>query len=137
MSTISNNDIARAIYLSLKDKSSAEAHKMHKNIIEFLVRKRLMQRTFAILHQLTKIINLEDSIVSATVLSAHRIHEKDEKNVVHFLKKRYSAKGVALTHVLDKALLGGMRLEASDEVIDLSFKNKIRELQEYLTRSNE
>lgn len=134
MSIISNNDIARAIYLSLKEKSSTEVHKVHESVIKFLIKKRLMQRVSAILYQLKKIVNFENGIVSATVLSAHKIHEKEEKDLIHFFKKRYSAKEVALTHVLDKKLLGGMRLEVNDEVIDLTIKNKIRELQEYLTR---
>ena len=51
------------------------------------------------------------------------------------MKKRYSAKEVALNPVLDKTLLGGMRVEVSDEVIDLTLKNKVEQLQKYLTRT--
>jgi len=134
MATISNNDIARAIYLASKDKSSGEMHQVHKNIISFLARKRLMSKSSLILASLEKIINSEGGKVSATVASAKRLHDEEEKTLVHFLKKRYSAKEVALTKILDEKLLGGFRVEANNEVIDLTIKNKIRQLQEYLTR---
>src|SRR3990167_5646844 len=86
MSTISNNDIAKAIYLASKDKSSTEMHQVHKKVVEFLTRKKFMSRVAVILEQLKKVINFENGIVSATVLSAHRVHEKEEKDLVHFLK---------------------------------------------------
>ncbi|OGI74393.1 hypothetical protein A3D42_00175 [Candidatus Nomurabacteria bacterium RIFCSPHIGHO2_02_FULL_41_18] len=135
MAILSDNNIAHAIYLSLKDKSLDEAHQTHKNILAFLARKHLLGRAAAILLHLKKIINLEKGIVSATVSSVHRLHEKEEKELVHFLKKRYSAKEITLTKILDQNLLGGFRVEANDEVIDLTIKNKIMQLQKYLTRS--
>ena len=135
MTSISNNDIARAIYLSSKDKSPSEMHQVHEKVINFLVRRRLISKSSSILLELKKIINSEHGIVPANVFSAHRLHEKKEKNLVHFLKKRYSAKEVALNPVLDKPLLGGMRVEVSDEVIDLTLKNKVEQLQKYLTRT--
>jgi len=134
MATLSNNIIARGIHRALKDKSPSEVHKVHESIIKFLVRKRLMGRASAILDQLKKIINFENGIVAATVKSAHRLHEKEEKDLIHFFKKRYSAKKITLSHILDKKLLGGVRLEVNDEVIDLTIKNKITQLKEYLTK---
>ncbi|KKR65388.1 MAG: ATP synthase subunit delta [Parcubacteria group bacterium GW2011_GWF1_40_5] len=134
MSTISNNDIAKAIYLASKDKSSTEMHQVHKKVVEFLTRKKFMSRVAVILEQLKKVINFENGIVSATVLSAHRVHEKEEKDLVHFLKKRYSAKEVELTYILDQSLIRGIRLEVNDEVIDLTVRNQINQLKEDLIR---
>lgn len=137
MTTISNNDIARAIYLSARDKGPLEIHQVHQKIINFLVRRRLISKASSILSELKKIVNSEHGVVSATVLSAHRLSENKEKDLVHFLKKRYSAKEVALASVLDETLLGGIRVEVNDEVIDLSIKNKIKQLKNYLTRQYE
>ena len=38
--------------------------------------------------------------------------------------------------VLDEKLLGGFKIEVNDEIIDLTIKNKLEKLQEYLTRNN-
>ena len=105
-----------------------------KKVVEFLTRKKFMSRVAVILEQLKKVINFENGIVSATVLSAHRVHEKEEKDLVHFLKKRYSAKEVELTYILDQSLIRGIRLEVNDEVIDLTVRNQINQLKEYLIR---
>ncbi len=137
MTILSNNDIARAIYLSAKGKSPAEMHDLHKKIINFLVRRRLISKTPSVLGALEKIINSEHGIVLANVSTAERLSSKIKNNLVHFLKKRYSAKEVTLNHILDKKLLGGMRVEVNDEVIDLSVRNKIRQLQGHLTRNYE
>ena len=51
------------------------------------------------------------------------------------LKERYQQKEVILVEVLDEKLLGGFKMEVNDEVIDLTIKNKIGKLQEYLTRN--
>ena len=136
MSAISNIDIARAMHATISDKSSGHVHEAHKKIINFLRKRRLMPKVPAILAQLEKLINSEQGVVLAKVLSAHRLSDEREKELVHFLKKRYSGKVVALTKTLDHKLLGGMRVEVGDEVIDLTIRNKMRKLEEYLTRDH-
>src|SRR3989344_264059 len=128
MSAISDTQIAHAIYLSLKDKEPAETHKVHKQIINFLARKKLMSRASAILLKLQKVINQENKIVAAKVHSGHKLGEKVEKDLVHFLKNRYSADHAEIDEKLDKNLLGGYKIEVEDEVIDLSIRNKISKL---------
>src|SRR3989344_5429106 len=136
MSAISNTDIASAVHATLSYKSPSHVHEAHKKIINFLSKRRLMSKVPAILAQLEKLINSEQGVVSAKVLSAHRLSDEREKELVHFLKKRYDAKNVVLTKTLDEKLLGGMRVEVGDEVIDLTIRNKMRKLEEYLTRDH-
>ena len=134
MTTISNNEIARAIYMVSKDKSSTEQSLLFPKIIQFLARRHLLSKTSDILLKLGKIINSEEGRTIVIVKSAFKLGEKTEKELVQTLKKRYSSKEIVLDEKLDKNLLGGMLLEINDEVIDLSLKNKIGKLQEYLTR---
>jgi len=134
MTTISNNEIARAIYLVSKDKSPTEQSLLYPKIIQFLARRHLLSKTSDILLKLGKIINSEEGRTIVVVKSAFRLGEKTKIELVQTLKKRYSSKEIVLDEKLDKNLLGGMRLEINDEVIDLSLKNKIGKLQEYLTR---
>ncbi|PIP69006.1 F0F1 ATP synthase subunit delta, partial [Candidatus Nomurabacteria bacterium CG22_combo_CG10-13_8_21_14_all_32_8] len=60
--------------------------------------------------------------------------EELREELIFFLKERYKAKEIFLTEVLDEKLLGGMRIEVNDEIIDLTVKNKIKKLQEHLIR---
>jgi len=134
MSTLSNNDIARAIYLVSKDKTHAELHNVIDKVVKFLVRKRLLSKTGDILERLNKIINNENKKIVVKLLSAKKLKEEIKKELIFFLRERYKAKGVILTEIIDEKLLGGIKVEINDEIIDLTIKNKIKKLQEYLIR---
>jgi F0F1-type ATP synthase delta subunit len=51
------------------------------------------------------------------------------------LSKRDPGKSIVLEEKIQERLLGGLRLEMDDEVIDLSLKNRINKLEAYLTKS--
>lgn len=134
MATLSNNDIARTIYLVSKDKTNAELHNINSKIVKFLARKRLLSKTEDILERLDKIINHEKGKITVKILSARELKKELKKKLIFFLKKRYKAREIVLAETSDEKLLGGMKLEINDEIIDLTVKNKIKELQEHLTR---
>ena len=134
MATLSNNDIAHAIYLVSKDKTHTELHDVNKKVVEFLARRQLLSKTPDILERLDKIINYESEKIVVKVSSARKLKEELKKELIFFLKKRYKVKEVVLTETLDEKLLGGVRLEINDEIIDLTVKNKIKKLQEHLIR---
>ena len=134
MATISNNDIAQAIYLVSKDKTHPELHDLNKKVVEFLARRRLLSKTPDILERLDKIINYESEKIVVKVSSVRKLKEELKKELIFFLKKRYKVKEIILTEILNEKLLGGVRLEINDEIIDLTVKNKIKKLQEHLIR---
>src|SRR5258708_9837933 len=122
MSALSNNDIARAIYASSKDKTGHSMEAFLKDTVRFLWKRDLLKRATEILQALDKIINKEHGIVSAKILAAKNPSNHLKHEIMEFLKKRYNAKEVYLEEKLDGGLLGGVRIEANDEVIDLSLK---------------
>jgi len=134
MATISNNDIARAIYLISKDKSHHEQADVFKKVVNFLSRKRLLSKASAILLQLRKIINENDSRMVVKVSSVEKLTHQNKTHLEHTLKKRYGVKEIVFEENLDKNLIGGIKIEVNDEIIDLSIKNRIRKLQEYLIK---
>ena len=132
MTAISNNDIARTIYMMSKDKGQAD---ISKNVVKFLFRKRLLSKSPEILSQLRKIINKEEGRIVAKVSSVEKLDSKMKTSLEYALKKRYSAKEVVFTESINEKLLGGVKIEVNNEVIDLSVKNKIQKLQEHLIKS--
>jgi|SRR3989338_3806030 len=134
MTAISNNQIACACCLVLKDKTPAEQFVVFKKIVQFLARKHLLSKTSDILLQLEKIINSNEQKIIAKILSAKKLSKETKKDIANSLEKRYSAKEVVLEEKIDEKLLGGFRVEANDEVIDFSMKNKIVKLKSYLTK---
>lgn len=137
MAIISNNNIARAIYLSSKDKTDQEQKIFTKNVVNFLFRRKLMSRSKDILTALKTIIYQEQGIIEAKVWSKIKINDDHKKDLVQILKKRYGDKKFILQENLDDKLLGGLKVEVNNEIIDLTLRNKINKLQEYLIKSHE
>ena len=135
MATLSNNDIAHAIYISTKDKNSSEQSQLFSKITKFLYRKRLLSQAPDILSRLDKIIDKENERIVVTISSKESLHENIKKEIAQILKERYGVKKVLLLENLNEKLLGGFKIEVGDEVIDLTLKNKINRLQEYLTKT--
>ena len=135
MATISNNDIAQAIYLSSKDKTPLEQAAIFPRITQFLFRRRLLSQAPDILSCLDKIINDSKGVVVVKISSKDELPENTKREISHILRQKYSAQEINLVESLDEKLLGGFKLEINDEVIDLTIRNKISKLQEYLTKT--
>jgi len=133
MATLSNKDIANAIYGFLKDKSGSRD--AFREVVKFLQKKRLLGRSKAILESLRRVVNEEEGELEAEVQSVRSLPDKNKKEISEFLKRKYGAKQLILKESLDAGLLGGFRIEVKDEVIDLTSRNKLRKLQAHLTKS--
>ena len=134
MATLSNNDIAQAIYLSFKDKKENETATLTANVIKFLVKKRLFSRSKDILARFEKIVNKEQGILNIEVSSIKKLDDTTKDNLKKILEKKYKAKQILFTEKIDQSLLGGIKIKVKVEVIDLTIFNKLKKLQEYLTR---
>ena len=128
MNTISNNNIARAIYLAHKDGAKP------RDILQFLARRRLLSRSKEILISLQNIINVASGTVEVKVETARGLSSNTKKEIENKLAKRYNAKKIVLKEEIRPELLGEFRLEALDEAIDFTFRNQINKLKEYLIK---
>jgi F-type H+-transporting ATPase subunit delta len=132
MAVISINNLARAIYDSSKDKIGRELDALMENATYFIAEKRLLGKSNLILDKLENIIDNDKGIVRARISTRSKIDKKVADEIEELLKKRYEAKEIILTHLEDKKLLGGIKIEVEDEIIDMTLSNKIRQLQTYL-----
>ena len=135
MTKATNKDLARAIYLAIKDKGSHERGGALGEVIKFLARRNLLSRSELILSELEKVINEAEGRLVAKVKTAKKLSASVKTDLAHRLKKRYSGNAITLNEEIDQRLLGEMRIQVGDEVIDLSLKNKINQLEEYLMKS--
>ncbi len=128
MAIATNNDIAKAIYLASKENPV----NVVTETVRFFARKRLMSRAPDILARLEKIVHKAENKIRAKVTSAEQLGQTEKSNIEHFLKKRYEVTGILFEEVVDKKVVGGVKIEIDDEVLDLTVKNRIHKLQEYL-----
>ncbi|MEK7574655.1 MAG: F0F1 ATP synthase subunit delta [Patescibacteria group bacterium] len=135
MAVISSKNVARAIYASAKDKSGAELDRTLTSARDFLIKKNLLSKSSEILDYLQKFTDEDSGTVRAKILSPGKITEHASHELKTALKKRYKATDIVLDLKEDKSLIGGFRVEANDEVIDLSVKNKLTQLQAHLSHN--
>ena len=132
MATISINNLARAIYESSQGKEGADLDIVSKRATLLISQKHLMSKSKEILAQLKKIADKNDEVVRAKISSRIKIDKKIVDEIEDFIKKRYKAKNAIMEFEVDEKLLGGIRIEIGDEIIDTTLKNKIKKLQNYL-----
>lgn len=132
MATISVNNIASAIYESSQGKDGAELDIVMKKAVNLISKKHLMSKSKEILNQLERIIDKKDGVVRVKISSRIKIDKKIIDEIEDFIKKRYKVKQAVLEFSIDEKLLGGMRIEVGDEIIDVTTKSKIKKLQNYL-----
>jgi F-type H+-transporting ATPase subunit delta len=134
MAAISNNNIARAIYATLKGKNETEQKALYPKVVDFLNRKRLLSKAPDILRRLDQIVNTEEGKLEAKVYTARPLSESVKNELSGAIARKYGRREVIIKEYLNERMLGGWRIEIGDEVIDLSLKNKIKKLQEHLTK---
>lgn len=123
MSKISIKNIAEAIY-----GGNAEP----KAVVNFLNKKGLLSKSEEILKELENIENKEKGIIKMKVKSAVRVDDIKRKQIEDKIKIKYQAREIKSTYLEDKSLLGGMKLEVGEEVIDTTYRNKLNQLEKYL-----
>ena len=132
MARISTKNVAEAIYSSSKNKSGAELDVALKMAVEFLAKKDLLSKAPEILQKLGQICDNEQGILRARVLSRKPLARKATDEVESLLTNRYKSKSPVLEWKEDDSLIGGVRIETKEEVIDMSLKNKLNQLQTHL-----
>jgi F0F1-type ATP synthase delta subunit len=55
-----------------------------------------------------------------------------EQEIKEFIKDKYKANTVTIESNEDAKLLGGIKIEIGDDIIDTTLSNKINQLQNYL-----
>lgn len=132
MATISINNLAKAIYESSERKDGVELDIVIKKTVSLISKKHLLSKTKEILARLEKIVDKNDKVVRAKISSRIKIDKKIITEIENFIKKKYKAKNTVLEFEVDEKLLGGIKIESGDEIIDTTLKNKIKKLQNYL-----
>ncbi len=132
MAKTSIKNIASAIYESSKDKDEKDLNVIIERIVILLDKKRMLGETDKILSALEKIIDDKNKIIRVRLTSCRKTSEKLKEEVDKFIRKKYEAKEIKLTTIENSKLLGGIKLEIGDEVLDATLLNKVHKLQTYL-----
>ncbi len=132
MSKISIKNIVESIYLVIENKTGADLASANKKIVKFLNKNKLLSKSTDILKELEKQIDKKDGRVKMKVKSSTKIVERKRKELEREMKYKYNAKEIEGIYLEDKSLLGGMKIEVGEDVLDMTYRNILNQLEKYL-----
>ena len=136
MTRIYPKDIAEAIYDATEGKSKQDTELALKHSLQILVNKQMFGKSEEILEALQNIFDKKSGIVRVKVTTAKKIKHETKSKIEKEVQKRYMAQKVISEFFEQEELLGGMRLEVEDEVLDTTYRNKLNQLEKFLIREN-
>jgi F-type H+-transporting ATPase subunit delta len=99
-----------------------------KNFINLLIQRSRIDMISLIAQKYSNIINGLENIKLANVKTASPLTSEQEKQIIDHLKLKTGAKDIELFTVIDKTLLGGLKVEISSMIIDVSLKGQLSQL---------
>ncbi|WP_136055018.1 F0F1 ATP synthase subunit delta [Microbacterium sp. K24] len=100
-------------------------------IVSSLVRQPRERRVRQLLSRATRIVSSQHGRVVATVHTASALNDAQRTRLSDALSQRYDGK-VTLNVVIDPAVLGGLRVQIADDVIDGSISARLADLRQKL-----
>ncbi|PVE95978.1 MULTISPECIES: F0F1 ATP synthase subunit delta [unclassified Microbacterium] len=100
-------------------------------IVSSLVRQPRERRVRQLLSRATRIVSSQHGRVVATVHSASELSEAQRTRLSDALSRRYDGT-VSLNVVIDPAVVGGLRVQIADDVIDGSISARLADLRQKL-----
>ncbi len=134
MAKVSIKNITDGIFEATVGKTGKDLEVALKNVVKFLKNKNLLSQSEVILKELEKLIDKNDGRIKIKVKSAVKIPEDKRKKLEGDMKEKYQAKEIESEYFEDKSLLGGMKVEVGEDVLDSTYRNKLNQLEKYLIK---
>ena len=83
-----------------------------------------------IISEFYKVFNKREKIEVVEVTFAHDVDEEMLGQIEEFLKEELGTKKIEVEKKLDRKLLGGLKIQVGDMVLDASLKTKIKRLKQ-------
>jgi F-type H+-transporting ATPase subunit gamma len=92
----------------------------------------MLTKSDIVLNNLEELIDTEHGIIRPKIYTAHKIPQEIIKEIEQELKNKYKAEEVIITEIEDPKILGGIKIQIANEIIDLSLQKKVAQLKKHL-----
>jgi F-type H+-transporting ATPase subunit delta len=100
-------------------------------IVSSLVQQPRERRVRQLLSRAMEIVSDQRGRTVATVVTASPLSLAQQNRLIESLSRRYGS-GVSLNQVIDPAVMGGLRVQIADDVIDGSIASRLADLRQKL-----
>lgn len=136
MAKISSKNIAEAIYIASEGKSGNDLVSVIKNGVKIISDKRMIGQSEEILKSLQDIIDKKSNLLRMRVTTAKSLGHEEKNKLESQIKEKYKIDKIISEYFEKEEMLGGMRIEVGDEIIDSTYKNKLQKLEKFLIHKN-
>lgn len=123
---LSRRSIARHVAEQLVD--GAPARKVLQEVASYLIETRRTNEVDLIVRDIHYYL-AERGIVMAKVSSAFQLEATTKKAIEQFIKAETKAQSVMMTEVVDRTLLGGVKIDVPDKQLDQTVLHTLTKLR--------
>lgn len=113
---------------SLQKVFNEELDKNIKNLVFILLDKGRIGELTSIYKEFLNIANKRKDILNIRIMSAQSLSTEQIDKIRDIYLKQYGKKSAEVELVVDKTLIGGLRVQIGDKVVDYTVKSRIDEL---------
>ncbi|OGI65270.1 hypothetical protein A3A95_03520 [Candidatus Nomurabacteria bacterium RIFCSPLOWO2_01_FULL_39_18] len=132
---ISPQNIAEAVYKATEGKSGQDLTALLKRSVRILVNRRMLGKSNEVLGALQNIFDKKSGTIRMKVTSARGVGSEAKSALENEIKKKYKAQNVISEFFEKRQLLGGVKVEVGDEVLDNTYRNKLNKLEQFLIQA--
>jgi len=134
MSKLRKKDLALALHESTDGKDKKSVTKSIGNLVKMLVQNNILSDSDEIIRKYIQVYNKDKHIVDATVFSTISLDENQIEQIKKVIKKQLLVSEVEVTNIIDKELIGGLRIQVEDLVMDASIHTQLKQLEQHLIK---
>jgi len=132
MAKISPKNIAEAVYEATENKSGQDLVAALKHSAQTIKDKRMLGKSNEILFALQNIFDKKTGTIRMKVTTAKSLELNKRSKLEDEIKEKYKAQNIISEFFEKEELLGGIKIEVGDEVLDNTYKNKLQRLEKFL-----
>ncbi|MBP5426478.1 MAG: ATP synthase F1 subunit delta [Clostridiales bacterium] len=126
--SISKNDRKNVISKILEDDNEG----IFLNFVKLLIDKDCIKFLSSIEKSYNKLYNDYHNIIELRVTSALELDEAEIQAIKRKYKEKFCDFDIDVINVVDKSIIGGIRIEYKDRVIDATLRTKLMNLKEHM-----
>lgn len=130
----STTEYADILFEITRNQEALDVEKIIHVYTKFLKKRKMLGKIDEILKKYNSIASGQRKIVYATLLSAEKMEEKEEKEIIKILKNEIGATDVEVENKIDKSLIAGWKIKTDEFLIDASLRSRLNKMKRTLVK---
>lgn len=106
------------------------------NFVQILIDKERFKDIYDIFENYKVLANEYQNIILIKVTSAIELENEEIEKIKEKYKNEYKGYKLEVENIVDKNILGGLKIQIGDKIIDATLKTKLNDLKNYMLNEN-